>query len=566
MDRQLDKNHDGIVFPPKQFYLKAGTLIPALMFISVCFLLPLIFAASGVLSTDAGKNGMLHDIFTSPYYRKITGFTFFQAAASTFFAVAAGLPGGIILGRYSFRGKRIIHAFTAIPFVLPSIVVVLGFVLVYGNSGAVNKLLVQTFDLGKPPLKILYTKWAIILAHGFYNFPLTIRYVSSYVSGMAGDQEEAAALLGAGKIRQFFSVTLPRIIPSVLSAASIIFIFCFLSFALILVLGGGPKTTTLEVEVFRHARIDIDFAGAAVLGSASTFFTLIVTWLYTRLQRITALQEHGGASGETRRIRRTAGSIALRAYLALIAVFALAPLCAIFINSLVIRTGYTDGSVFGFTAWRKMFTGANTILSLKSAANSIITATAASGIAAVLGLALSYNIRHSRIIKTELVETLLMMPMGISSILLTLGYLSFKSMFHMDRRWNMLLIILAHSVIAYPFVLRGIVTAYRKLPDSVFEAASLLGAGPLSRFVSVELPLLKKALTASAVFAFAVSMGEINATLMLSEGRFVTIPLAVYRLIGSYNYAGASVLGVVLIITGVAAFYTMDTIGETDGT
>ncbi|MBN2509993.1 MAG: iron ABC transporter permease, partial [Spirochaetales bacterium] len=88
----------------------------------------------------------------------------------------------------------------------------------------------------------------------------------------------------------------------------------------------------------------------------------------------------------------------------------------------------------------------------------------------------------------------------------------------------------------------------------------------LRRFRTIEFPLLKKALIAAAAFSFAISMGEINASLMLSEGTFLTMPIAIYRLIGSYNFAGACALGTLLIASGLAAFFLIDSLGGHDGT
>lgn len=113
------------------------------------------------------------------------------------------------------------------------------------------------------------------------------------------------------------------------------------------------------------------------------------------------------------------------------------------------------------------------------------------------------------------------------------------------------LIVCAHLIIALPFVLRAILPEYRKIPHTYSDSALTLGATPRRTFLSIELPLLKGAMASGAIFAFALSMGEFNATLTLSSGSVATLPVIMYRLIGSYNFQGACALGTILI--GVSA-------------
>lgn len=546
--------------------LTAGVLIPAGIFLALFFVIPLILVGVTIARIGGPAAFSAGTVISPSYFVKITSFTFYQAFMSTILAVVLGLPGGYILGRRSFPGKRLVQSLTAIPFMLPSIIIVLGFVILYGNNGTVNRLLGALFDTDRPPLPVLYTKYAIILAHGFYNFPLTVRYVSAYVANLPKNQEQAASLLGAGPLRIFFTVTLPRTLPAVLSAASLIFIFCFLSFALILVLGGGPKTTTIEVEVYRLARIHVDLRNAAVLGTASTAFALLVTYVYARLQNMMQRPEISATSGTAVPVKSGSGKVFTAVYLGIIILFSLGPLAAVFVKSLMAQSGYRAGSVFGIGAWTSLFTGNSGQRVFLSIFNSLGIAAASSVIALTVAFLLAYGIHHSGIRKTSGMETLLMMPIGISSILLSLGYLGAKTYFNIPREASAFLIILAHAVITYPFVLRSILSSYRKIPVSILHSASVLGAGPLRRFRTIEFPLLKKALIAAAAFSFAISMGEINASLMLSEGTFLTMPIAIYRLIGSYNFAGACALGTLLIASGLAAFFLIDSLGGHDGT
>ena len=128
------------------------------------FILPVFMVLRQAFMNDA--NGFSLSVFstllTSSYIWRITGFTTLQALLSTLLAIAIGLPGAYLLSQFNFKGKFIIRAVSAVPFVLPSIIVVLGFVIFYGNNGFLNNFLMKLFNTKEPPLKILYSFKAII--------------------------------------------------------------------------------------------------------------------------------------------------------------------------------------------------------------------------------------------------------------------------------------------------------------------------------------------------------------------------------------------------------------------
>ncbi|MBN1647909.1 MAG: hypothetical protein JW874_07745, partial [Spirochaetales bacterium] len=105
-------------------------LIFPLLFYVFFFLLPF----GKVLFAGFSPEGFA-TVISDPYYLKVVGFTVYQALISTVLAVLLGLPGAWLMARFSFPGKRIIRALTTVPFVLPSILVVLGFVILFGNNG-----------------------------------------------------------------------------------------------------------------------------------------------------------------------------------------------------------------------------------------------------------------------------------------------------------------------------------------------------------------------------------------------------------------------------------------------
>ncbi len=535
--------------------------IPGLVLLILLFLLPLVSTLSRAFIDADGDFSFaaVREAFTSPYTMRIMAFTLTQAAISTLASLAIGLPGAYLMATYRFPGKKIIRAVCTIPFVLPTILVVLGFVIFYGNNGLLNRALMALFGLKEPPIKFLYSLSAVIIAHAFYNFPIALNLVSSFWEHMDNRCEQAAATLGARRGKIFWSVTLPRLMPAIISAASLIFLFCFTSFAIILVLGGGPKFTTLEVEIYRRARMTMDMGGAAALSIFSIIVTSLLLVWYSYTQRAMARQEVFSA-GRPKLARRPAtalGRIVATLYAVAAAVFVLAPLASIVIRSFMAPVTRTAGEQFSLKWYRQLLGFSDATGHMGVALEAVLHSVVIGGIVALttipVALTVAAAIRRRNSFSGMMMELLVMLPMAVSSVIIGLGYYLMASYLG-GYDFGFIMVVLAHMVIATPFVLRTVLPEYRKIPLNYSQAAMTLGATPATTFWSIEVPLLRTSLVTGGMFAFAISMGEINATLTLADSQLTTLPLVMYRLINSYNYQGACALGTILILVCAIVF------------
>ncbi len=209
------------------------------------------------------------------------GFTFYQAALSTMLTLAVGLPAAALFAYFSFPGKTLLRALTAIPFMLPTVVVASGFSALLGPRGWLNVALTKAFDLQSPPIAFTGTLLAILVAHMFYNTTIVIRLVGGALSSLDPRLSQAAATLGATPWRVRWRVVLPLLRPSLLAATLLVFLFDFTSFGVILLLG-GPSFSTLEVQIYVQALQLLDLRLAALLSFIQLLCTLAFTVLYSR--------------------------------------------------------------------------------------------------------------------------------------------------------------------------------------------------------------------------------------------------------------------------------------------
>jgi thiamine transport system permease protein len=148
-------------------------------------------------------------------------------------------------------------------------------------------------------------------------------------------------------------------------------------------------------------------------------------------------------------------------------------------------------------------------------------------------------------------DPLIMLPLGTSAVTMGFGFLVAFNRPPLDWRASPLLLPLAHTLVAFPFVVRSLLPALRGIRPQLRRAAAVLGANPARVFVEVDLPLVGRALFVGGAFAFAISLGEFGATALVARPEFPTVPVAVYRFLsqpGALNYGQALALSTILML------------------
>lgn len=536
-------------------------LLPTIpgLFLLAALTLPLALVLAQFITAE----GEVRTLPETAYYRQVFFFTAKQAALSTLLAVIAGTPGAYFLGRCSFPGRRLLKSLATVPFVLPPILAVLGFVLLLGNGGLVNDIRRLLFGADVRLWKILYSLKAIVLAHVFYNFPLTVRIVGDAWNAIPLSESRAARVLGAGKMQTFFTVVLPRLLPGFATATMITFIYCFMSFSIVLVLGGGPETSTLEVEIYQLIKQQLNFAQGGALAAAESVFLLFLLTLYGLTD--SALRKYTRDGTQSRSLAPPVFLCGVRltvalAYLIPAVLLIIGPLTAIIGNSFFSQATWSSPAEFSLSHWRTLFSSNGDV----SFAALLRTALFSSGVslftvctASVLGW---YGLRHPK--NRKYLESLTTLPLGISSIVIGTGWLLLLRQLPRHGMFRLTALGAAHSLSALPFCFRIIFGRLKQISPQVSHAARASGASALKALIHIELPLARSALITAGVFSFAISAGELNASLILAPGSFTTLPIAIYRLIGAYNFHGACALGTLLIIICAAAFYILDRYGK----
>lgn len=536
-------------------YARAALWILPLSFLIVAFFYPLarILGLTFDFNAFTAENLLLAG--------RVLLFTFYQAALSTLLTLILGLPAAYLFARYDFRGRSLLRALTAVPFMLPTVVVAAGFNALLGPRGLVQAWFPSlAFDF-------IGTLTAILIAHVFYNTTIIIRVVGNAISSLDPRVEAAARSLGADTWRVWRHVTFPLLRPALYAATLLVFLFDFTSFGVILLLGGS-QFATLEVEIYLRVLKLPNLPLAALLCIIQLACTLTISMLYTRMVTHSTLQIAPRSEASNIRMPKTLREkIFVTTLSLLLTAFFLLPLIALPFRSffrLEADRGQRGEIQYGFTTdyYQELFINRRGSVFYVPPIGATINSLGYAGMTVLLSLVLGFPAalalaKPGRLEK--ILDPLIMLPLGSSAVMLGLGFIiSFGTW--LISPW---LVPFAHTLVALPFVIRALQPAIASIPERLRQAAASLGASPVEVWKNIDLPILRRATLTAAIFAFTISLGEFGATLLISRPDYPTIPVAIERFLsqpGGLNYGQAMAMATLLMVLTLTSILLIEKI------
>jgi thiamine transport system permease protein len=524
-------------------YKRIFLWLPAFLFLVIFFFYPLtkIFSLTFDFSTFTNENN-LRITFNALL------FTFYQATLSTILTFVLGLPSAVLFSKFDFRGKSLLRAITAVPFMLPTVVVAAAFNSLLSSRGLFSFL----SPLSSAPSPTFYFL-LILLAHVFYNTTIVIRIVGNAISRLDPKLDASARVLGANPFNVWRKIIFPLLKPALFASALLVFIFNFTSFGVILLLGGS-NFATLEVEIYIRALQLPNLNLAAMLSMIQLFFTLIFSILYTRVINQVNTQTNPQFS-PPQKAKTIKEKIFVTTLIIILSSFFILPLISLPIRSLTrleADRGQRDEIQYGFTTdyYQELFINRRNSLFYVPPFQAAINSLTYAGITVLFSLSLGYPVAVALAKPTALdkfLDPLLLLPLGSSAVMLGLGFiLSFGRLIS-----SPMFVPIAHTLIALPFVIRTLQPAIKSIPEKLRQAASTLGAPPLKVWQTIDFPILSRATLTAATFAFTISLGEFGATLLINRPEYPTIPIAIQRFLsqpGGLNYGQAMAMATLLMI------------------
>jgi len=469
-------------------------------------------------------------------------FTLFQAFLSTLLSIMiGGILAWSLAHQSRFFGRKILVAIFSSSLVLPTLVVVFGLISIYGRNGWINSLTTYLFDYSFGTY--LYGLFGILLAHIYLNASFASRSLLHAFESIPREKYKLAKSLNFSTFERFIYVEFPAIKGTLLTISSTIFLLCFTSFAIVLVLGGNPSFNTLEVAIYEAVKLDFDISMALKLAliqlSISTVFVLLSSNFRTNLNNLKT--SHTLIPWKEKKSIR----FIQIAVIMIFSLFFISPLVAIMIDGL--------GADFA-----KIFSDS---LFIKSFWTSMALATVSSILTLFIALALS-DTRRNFTLKHRLGErksskyfNLIVafsgnLYLAIPSLILGLGFFLLSQRFEMSTFiWATIALLTANVLMSLPFALSVLTPAMQKTAQRYDKLVFSLGMSKVQRWVYCEFPYLASSLGYVFALSFCFSLGDLGVIALFGSEDFSTLPWYLYGLMGSYRTSDAA--GVALVLLGI---------------
>ena len=439
--------------------------------------------------------------------------------------------------------------------IVPTTVAALGLLVVWGRNGWLMPI-ASVFGVSPRALEI-YGLPGILLGHVFFNAPLMMRIFLSALDGIPEQHWRLAAQLGMRSKDVFRLIEWPVLRTVLPGAAALVFLLCFTSFAMVLMLGGGPSANTLEVSIYEAVRFDFDLALAAKLSVWQMMLCALVLivlsmhkthWLQGRAHPTPALRLDANTTGA-----RVADTTAITLYLLLV----LLPLAAI--------------------AYRGFNTSLLTLWYEASFIRALSTSVTIALLSALITVLLAWLVAETRrtllapsrlagarwaVLVVACIDTTTTLYLALPAIVIGTGFFLLLRGVADPFTIAPVLVIGANVLLSLPFALRLLQGRLITLARDHDRLCASLAISGWNRLRVVELPAMRRELSFAAGLTAALSMGDLGVIALFGSNHFQTLPWLLYQTMNRYRADEAGAMALLLLLTSTALFAGFDALGR----
>lgn len=460
-----------------------------------------------------------------------------------------GIPLAFIFNRYDFPGRSFFSSAAILPIVLPSLVGVMAFMFLYGESGLIPNAIKDLFGLDKVPFKIGGVS-GILIVHAYTMYVYFYMTVSAAINKIDPSLEEAAFNLGANKLKVFWKVTFPLLTPAIVAASLLVFMISMASFSAPFLLAGGYRVLSLQIY-FSKINGDMEIAAtqSVILSIVSISFLLFMRWYQNRKDYRMASKGIGAHRSEVKNpvmkwVMVVTGVIGV--------IILLLPHFTILLLSLVpdgTWTFQTYPTVFNVENYRLLFEDPNIFKPLR---NSLLMAFIATLANLVFGVIASYVLVKRKFVGKSFVDILVMIPWALPATVIGMNLIfafNEPSVFSFGQILvgTFWILPLAYFIRHIPIVVRSTNAVLEQLDDSIEEAARNLGAKWFYTFRRVIFPIIMPGVLSGTLLAFIESVGEFPTSVLLYTISNRPISIEIMNQLRMFNMGQAAAYGMIQI-------------------
>lgn len=523
----------------------------AFLFLGVFLLYPLWGVLGASVITPDGSAFTLDNyikVVTRSFYRTSIWNSLTIGLMATALTTLIAVPLAFAIARLDIPGKLALIGLAALPLVLPSFVGAYALLLLLGRSGMVT----QTLNAWGIPFGSIYGTPGIVLVYSLTLYPYILLPTVAGLKAIDVSVEEAAQSLGSSPARTFRTVTLPIVVPSVLSGALLVLIETLENFGVPAVLAEDMPILAVEAYKLFIGETATNPSAAAVLGTlliALTAAILVIQRRYIASRRFAT-----GARRSPPLIKIGRGwRLAATVYCWGVVLLALVPFIAIVVLSFMEFRGPVLHAAFSLANYAELWSRGGGPL-----ANTLMFATLAATTAVVIGVPIGWVLARTRTVWTSLLDVAATLPFAIAGTVLAIGLVIAFNSGGLVLTGGWLIMVIAYTVRKLPFTVRASSAIVHQIDPSIEEASISLGVSPLRTFVGLIVPLMLGGVVSGLVLTWVTIASELSSTVVLYSGPWRTLTVVMFQSLegtgAGMAVAAASMLIAITLVPVVLAY------------
>ena len=486
--------------------------------------------------------------FSKKYYMVGLRNSMLICVCTTILGTLIGIPMAYISTRFNIWGKRIINMAVVLSMLSPPFIGAYSWILLLGRAGFITKLLEKIgIEIGS-----IYGFQGILLVFTLKLFPYVYMYVSTALKNFDSSLEEASESLGVHGFKRIWHVTLPVIMPTILSAALIVFMTSLADFGTPMLIGEGFKT--LPVMIYERYLSEV----SSNASFASTLSVIIVSCslLVLAIQKIIIARKNYTMSAmrPPEVVKLSTGKRILATFaVGFVALLAVLPQITVVVTSFLKTNGPLFVKGFSLDSYRAILGKLSTNIR-----NTFTFSVIAIIIMMILGLLLAYIIVRRRGKIANLLDTLVMFPYVIPGSVLGISLILAFNQKPVVLTGTVLILVVSYTIRKLPFTLRSSIATLYQIDPAIEEASISLGVPPMKTFAKTTAILMLPGMLSGAVLSFIATINELSSTIILYSGKTGTISVSIYTEIFKDGYGTAAALATILTVSTVIALIIFD--------
>lgn len=527
-------------------YISVGSFL--LLFIFLIYPFSSLFMESVRSSEGAFSLRTYINFFRLPYYFNTLKNSFIVCTLATLFSVLVGLPMAYITSRFHIAGKKFINLMVILSLLSPPFIGAYAWIILLGRNGLVTNIL-AAIGITAPTI---YGLGGIIFIFTLKFFPYVYLYASGALSSIDASLEEAGENLGMSSVKRIMTITFPLILPTITSAALLVFMTSLADFGTPMLIGEGFKTLPVIVYDEFMSELGGNAAMASTLSVIIVLFSLSVLFIQKKVVEKRSYMMSSLRPPEVKELSKGKKFVAtLFCYSVVI--------LAMVQQIVVITTSFmkTRGPIF-----LKEFSLENYNLVLNRLSlnirNTFIFAVIALTVMVVLGILIAYIIVRRRSKFNNFLDTLIMFPYVIPGSVLGITLLVAFNRKPLVLSGTAAIIIIAYIIRKIPYTVRSSASILYQIDPSIEEASINLGVSPMKTFFKVTAVMMAPGVFSGAILSWITTINELSSTVILYTGRTSTISVAVYTEVVRASFGTAAALASILTLTTIISIFVFN--------